>query len=357
MTPGRAVSIYFLSPMPEAPLVASPARRPRKRRRIWLIRLIMLAVSTAVGLVIAEFGLRKMLPAYDPTRQIGFVKNQYGVYTGTPNANMVVATPKGDYRVEVHFNRYGFRDVKDLLQAGPNDLFAVGDSFTMGSGVGDGQRYSDVAERALGVPIYNIAIPGDFKGYRDLLGYAEKLGAHPHRIIVGVCMENDLMDYSEAEPKPATTGKLPYKEYVRYYMKQHSALYLALTQLQGTFGSHFFEMLGVARSVDELTRSNAYSDQVLASSVATLLDVTRDRDALVVLIPSRGLWSGKNREQEARIHQRFAELLQGEGLKVLDMRPVLEATGRPLNYYFKTDPHWNAEGQRLTGEELARRLR
>jgi hypothetical protein len=305
--------------MPEPTRVASPAPRARKRSRIWLARLILLTVSTVVGLLIVEFGIRKMLPVYDPTRQIVFVKNEFGVYTGQPNSDMVVKTPKGDYNVTVHFNRYGFRDEKDIKQAGPNDLFAVGDSFTFGSGIADGQRYSDVAERALGVPIYNIAIPGDFIEYRDLVRYAESLGAHPHRLIVGVCMENDLMDYGAVQPQAATTARLPVKEHVRAFMKTHSALYLALTQLQGTFGSHFFEKLGLARSVDELTRSNAYSEEVLASSVAALLDVTRGRDALVLLIPSRGLWSGKNREQELRIHQRFAELLQGAGLKVVDI--------------------------------------
>ena len=78
---------------------------------------------------------------------------------------------------------------------------------------------------------------------------------------------------------------------------------------------------------------------------------------LAVLIPSRALWVGAGRDREDRLHRRFLAALQARGIDVLDLRPLLEAGGRPLSFHFANDGHWNAEGHRLAAEAIARRLR
>lgn len=331
---------------------------PPRRGRLWLIRLLLVLISTAIMLLVLEVGIRLALPYFDPAKQIPFHRNEQGLGLGQPNTEYWVRTPKGDYSVTVRFNRYGLRDPKDLAHSTADDLFAVGDSFTFGWGLPDGQRFSDLLEAKLGRPVYNIAIPGDLLDDALLTHYAEQKGAHPRKLIIGVCMENDLLDYPAlraAKPLPAPLPSR--KERTREYLKSHSAIYLALaTTLQGNFGSELFEKLGLARNIDELTRRNIYSETVLLASRDALLEVAKGREPLVLLIPSRRLWSGDNTEVESQIHERFAALLREAGLPVVDMRPVFEAAGPPLKYYFQTDPHWNAEGHRLAAEELAKAL-
>jgi endonuclease V-like protein UPF0215 family len=75
-----------------------------------------------------------------------------------------------------------------------------------------------------------------------------------------------------------------------------------------------------------------------------------------VIIPARLLWAGENREIELRVHEAFISGLQQAGLRVVDMRPVLEKTGDPLACYFQSDPHWNAKGHALAAQELFKAL-
>ena len=48
----------------------------------------------------------------------------------------------------------------------------------------------------------------------------------------------------------------------------------------------------------------------------------------------------------------LADAAREAGLNVLDVRPMMEASGDPLGCYFKTDPHWNARGHAIAGREL-----
>jgi len=114
------------------------------------------------------------------------------------------------------------------------------------------------------------------------------------------------------------------------------------------------QKLGIARNVDQLTGQNIFSEEILASSRDQVLTLAAGRRAVVLLIPSRGLWSGGNMEIEKRVHERFAALLGEAGLTVVDMRPHFELSGTPLNYYFTTDPHWNATGHAAAAAALAK---
>jgi len=322
---------------------------PRNR---WVARLILLSASSLLALLVCEAGVRLFLPYYRPSRQIAFHRNADGVTLGAPGERVRVSTPKGDWDIEVTFNRYGLRDPKDLAQSQPGDLFVVGDSFTFGWGLNDGLRYSDLLAEKLGKPVYNIAIPGDLRDYAALLRYAEGHGAKVANLIIGVCMENDLKDYRVSDAALPPPARLPLRE----WMKMHSALYLCASHvLQARLHTGaLLQKLGIARNVDQLTGQNIFSEEILASSRDQVLTLAAGRRAVVLLIPSRGLWSGGNMEIEKRVHERFAALLGEAGLTVVDMRPHFELSGTPLNYYFTTDPHWNATGHAAAAAALAK---
>lgn len=283
---------------------------------------------------------------------------------GPANQSVRQATPKGDYDVMLRFNSNGFRDTKDLRTAQTNDWFAVGDSFMAGWGVEEEERLSNVFEKRLfesgnTTRVFNIAIPDNFIGYQRLVRYAEEKGARIRRMLVGVCMENDLRNYSDGKsawdvPGKSALRRVSTKERLRGWIRGHSALYnsLSFTLQRWPAARKFFERIGVARNVDQLSGRNDWDEAALKSSRDELVKLVHGREAWILIIPARRLWHGDNIATEEKVHDAFLRLLQESNLRVVDMRPVLEKGGRPLSYYFITDPHWNARGHALAADEL-----
>jgi hypothetical protein len=144
------------------------------------------------------------------------------------------------------------------------------------------------------------------------------------------------------------------KEAIREWLKKHSALYIAASyELQRlAFTRKLLNKLGIARSIDELTGHNDWDETVLSTSRDELVKLVAGRNALILIIPSRNLWHGAYIPTEQRVHESFIRMLREAGLTVLDVRPMIEASGDPLGCYFKTDPHWNARGHAIAGREL-----
>ncbi len=270
----------------------------------------------------------------------------------------------GDYDVEVGFNQYGFRDRKDIAQSTSSDYFVVGDSFSFGWGVKEEERFSNLLQEKLRTKIYNISSTTDFFGYGKLVQYAVSHGAKIRRLVVGVCMENDLQDYELLEAQMNAKGNGDDAEKpgigislrsVKQYLTMKSAVYTALTFFvhQTALLNQIAIRLGlVVENVAGMAK-NTYSEAILASSVRKLIEVTRPFDTTILIIPSRGLWIGSNIQTEATVHDKFVADLKKAGLRVVDLRPVFERTGTPLQFHFKNDGHWNRQGHAKAAEALA----
>ncbi len=309
--------------------------------------------------------MRILLPFYSPASQVPFQATKGGVALGPIGQTIRQTTPKGDYDVAVTFNQHGLRDEKDFLSAKPEDWFALGDSFTMGWGVDSGDRFSSRLERTFqqsgsSTRVFNLAIPNNVIGYQRLLKYAEGRGAIAGQLIVVVCMENDLQDYTDRKSDWDRTGDVivTRKDSVRNWFKRHSALYIATSfALQrNEFTRKLCINLGIARGMNELSRRNEWNEVVLRTSRDELLKLVEGRRALVLIIPARRLWDGDNIATERRVHDEFVRQLRDAGLSVVDVRAELEATGEPLAHYFQTDPHWNPRGHALAAQQLARSI-
>ena len=329
----------------------------RNRLKGCAVKLLLFGVSSLLCLGVLEVAVRWLFPYYNPKTQIGFRRTADGLVLGVPGATRTVRSPKGDYELTVKFNRYGFRDEKDLAQSSANDVFVVGDSFSFGWGVEIHERYSDVLASRMGANVYNIAIPGDLLDYFKLVKHAEQNGAKIGRLVIGVCMENDIRNYVEMKResvtgRPAETDDLS----VRDWIKMHFALYNAASHiLQAKLhAGALLEKVGIARDIEQTTVTHQFSEPAVVSSRDEVLRLARDYQIVVLIIPSRALWHGKNVESERKIHERFVQLLGEAGLQVVDMRPVFEASGNPLDFYFKKDSHWTPKAHAAAGEALAR---
>jgi hypothetical protein len=322
---------------------------------------LLLTVSLVICVALLELAVRRLLPYFRPSAQVPFRLAAKGMALGPAGQTVRMATPKGDYNLALRFNEAGFRDGKALQEATAADWFALGDSYTMGWGVEEEERFSNRLEQefrtnGIKVRVFNIAIPDNIIGYGRLLHYAESRGAKVSRLIVGLCMENDLMDYRDGKGAwdlidlPSSSRK----EAAREWLKKHSALYIAASyELQRIpLTRSLLHKIGIARSIDELTGHNEWDETVLKTSRDELVKLVAGREALILIIPSRNLWHGDYIQTERRVHETFVRMLREAGLNVLDLKPSLEASGDPLSCYFKSDPHWNARGHAVAGREL-----
>lgn len=341
-----------------------PADRPKSKLRGCLVNFALFGIITVICILLLEGAVRRFLPFYSPSAQLRFHRVDEKLVLGPLSRTVRIATPKGDFDTQVTFNAEGFRDRKDFRTATDDDWIALGDSMTMGWGVEEEERFSDLLERAFatnGLParVFNVAVPENIIGYQRLLARAENRGAKARHIIVGLCMENDLRDYSDGssswdavEAPHHTPGTI--KEDVRRWLLEHSGLYVA-----ASFGLQksplmrgWLTKLGVARSLDRLVAKNEWSEQILKTSHDELVKLVAGRDALIMIVPARRLWSGNNSATELRVHETLVGSLRESGLEVLDLKPAFEAGGDPMSLYFKTDSHWNARGHALAAQEL-----
>lgn len=276
---------------------------------------------------------------------------------GAPNSRSRQRKNTGDYDVTIEINGRGLRDDLDVATAGPHDLLVLGDSIAWGWGVEAGDRFSDRLRGLTGRRVFNVATPTDLKGYRALLAYAEGLGARPGRVVLAVSMETDLVPDDVSPAVTSGTGAMLAE--LKTWLDSSSAAYLLTTavvhqtpwlrDIAVRLGLIIPNLRGISHTPDSEAAITASADAVAA--------VVRNRNALVLLVPSRGLWAGEERDREDSVHRRFVAALEARGLDVIDLRPLLEAGGRPLSFHFANDGHWNAEGHRLAAEAIARRLR
>lgn len=334
---------------------------PTPIRKNWLRRLLpkllSLGFSGLLAAAIAEFAVRKFLPWYDPTTQLTMNIDSSGSYAIGPKDRVIPQSQPGTGKIiSVTYNRHGFRDPKDIRESNAGDICVVGDSYSFGWGVEDGKRYGDLLEKALGVPVHNIAIPGnDLAGYVGLTKYAATLGAKPGVLVVGVCMENDLRDYRQPWSPPRQEG-------ARLWLRTHSALYTAVSyELQKRPALRgFFRSIGLARegNTDALLPTfdlDGDALQTCADEVGRLRPLCQR--LVAVIIPSRSLWAGSNRDADSGLHSRFVDALRKLGIQTVDLQAAMEKGGAPLKYHFEVDAHWNDNGHALAAEEIAAFLR
>ena len=312
----------------------------------------------AVSLVLAEFAVRILLPAYDPSGLVRFVTGDGDQPTLGPKATVVRhVDPSGDFDVEMRFNGYGLRDARDLARADADDWFLVGDSYSMGHGVEATERFGELLVQRLGRDIFNVAIPGDFNNYGRLIHYARGFNAPVEKVIFGICMENDLYRYSQATTESRASGTQGASLTVRtkQALKAHSALYVyATTMLRRSPWLHELTVdAGLAGTPHDGLVAGDFDQQVIDDSLKRLEEISVGIERRVILIvPSRGLWLDGYRELADRYHRAFVDGARRRGFEVVDPRAALEAGGEPLRYHFAHDPHWTDDGHRLVARVL-----
>jgi hypothetical protein len=332
---------------------------PRANHQHKLLLIVTVLLSGTAGLLILEYGIRWLVPAYDPSGHVRFVQ----LYPDVPALGEPLTTQRqikntGDYDVTVTFNRHGFRDVKDLTRGTVDDWYVVGDSYCFGWGVAEQERYSNILETILGRSVYNLCAPADFRGYAQILAYARRAGAPVKKLLVGVCLENDVHGFYDRQEAPLPGAAERNINDVKRGLAQTSALYVLATTLihQSTAFANWAERWGLPVTIQPAPAAFRYQAKVLEMSLGALSPLLHVPGVAVLVTPSRFLWVGSRTAEERHMHERFVQALKERGAQVVDPLSAMERSGDPLALHFPNDGHWNARGHRLVADVLARSL-
>jgi len=333
-----------------------------KLKRLVLNGLLM-AVSITISVAAVEYGTRLLFPALAPSGQIRFVVGKGDMPNlGPKHMSLRQVKNTGDFNVRVNFNKYGFRDVKDLAESEPEDYFVVGDSLSFGWGVEENERYSDLIQAALKRPVFNLCIPGNIDDFEKLVNYAKEKGAKVKKLIIAISMGHNLANYEDkARAEKDPPGPPGFLHSIKPFLMTNSAFYFlvtsfihkneALKNIAIDFGLITPNLEGIAHK--------AYSPKILKSTALRAARLARQYDTLIVIAPSRALWFGSDEEKKIarRIHREFVARLKELGLKVANIRPAFEAEDDPLKNYFANDGHWSPKGHASAARAIIRQLK
>lgn len=338
------------------------------------IKALVFVLTCISALFVAEWSIRLALPTYDPSGGVVFEKDPVtGLVLGQRNTVARQVKNSGDYDVAVRINKNGLRDRKDVALGRPDDIYVVGDSFTFGWGVEETERFSDRLADITGRRVFNLASPMNIDSYETLLNYAESLGAEIKDVVIAINMIDDFVVIAPsavvpdaapaAAPKkaaPAEAQKLGTAEIiyrVKNFLIQNSALYFALTSGLNTIDwlRAALVRIGLIATLDKVW--GAPGDDAVNQSMTALARIAEKYSVTIMLIPSRGLWIGDKKQELAGYHARIRRELLRMGFRVVDMRPVFEATGAPMAFHFQNDGHWNPKGHALAAETLYKAVR
>ncbi len=334
-------------------------------RKIFINSALLVGVLV-IGIIMMEAAIRVLFPVYDPSGQVEFIKGTVSrPPLGEPNTDLRQTKLAGDYDVSVAFNQYGLRDHHNLATGTAADIYVIGDSFSFGWGVEASERYSNELETISGQRTFNVAIPGDFDAYHRLLLYAESLGADVKNIVIGVCMENDLRFYnnpthlvsSDQIITPIIAGINLHT--LKEYLTSRSAIYkLVATSIHRSDNLKQLAIkFGLIVEIKQSIPDGAVNDDRISASVRKLKEISASYNATILVIPSRALWVGKQMEAAAKAHTLFVTALKVAKFEVIDMKPVFEALGNPMQFHFKNDGHWTPKAHALAATALYNSLK
>jgi lysophospholipase L1-like esterase len=365
---------------------------PSRLRRL-AARLLLLGVSAAIGLLVAELAVRLVRPqpvmlvsrglyVPDPPRR-------YRLQTGFRGT----VTNRVEFDTRISINRQGLRGPEIGPKApGAFRVLALGDSFTFGVGAREGETYPArlqeiLRSRGVEAEVLNAGVPGF--GVPDEVAWFQRWGwtLEPDAIVLAVFVANDLQDAAPGEPKAvAVDGSLMIqgekKSSLSRWLYYHSHLYVLLKT--SALGGVVRRLLGTPEPLEtrELREElDLYSKGSLPKEIREGAEATEEAVAglarsaggarvLAVIIPSLlqvdpvrwranlqrfGLYpEGYDPMQPNRL---FRSIFSRQGIPTLDLTaPFAAAILRREKIYYPIDQHLTPAGYRLTAEEVAEAL-
>jgi len=299
----------------------------------------------------------------------------FGVWHGPNSSYRHVTT---SYKVFYQANSYGARDRERELDAiEKKRLLVLGDSFTEGYGVETGQRFSDLLEKSTGLEHLNFGTAGSFGPTQYYFLYKSMGAAFSHdAVMVCILPFNDFLDDDYEYGKiahalryrPFFVGKHP--DYSLIYSMDH------LPPYRVKFFENFLrEFTYTGNLIKFLKGIRRHKLTAVSPDYAGYFDYTKEqwqklcyvlkllhaeangKHVIVVTIPSIQDFLRLEKGGKPGLPEEMAAFCKASGMEYIDLLPAIKAaTNGYIACYYRSDPHWNAFGNKVAAEYLHRNV-
>lgn len=144
---------------------------------------------------------------------------------------------------------------------------------------------------------------------------------------------------------------------LKHYLREHSAAYFLVTSLihSNLTARKLAISIGFIRPNLQGIPNFKFSQEIIRNSVSRLKKLIHSFDSIILIIPSRALWTGvkERRDITNQIHRAFIKELKNKKINYVDIRSLLEKSKAPLKYHFKYDGHWTRDAHQIAAKALA----
>lgn len=177
-------------------------------------------------------------------------------------------------------------------------------------------------------------------------------------------MENDILAYdtpTKPVPKktPVATSPLNLSS-LKYFLRDRSAAYFFTTSLihKNAILKKLSIKIGLITPNLAILSNQAFNEKIIINSAKRLKRLSEEFNSLILIIPSRALWTGSEKQKiiADKTHAFFLSEIKRLKIKFVDMRAELKKSDKPMAFHFKHDGHWTATAHRLAAKKLAKKL-
>ena len=340
----------------------------------WTARLVLVALSSAFALIVAEVALRVVVPTksfVNPIKAFHQSDRELG-WHGTPN--LEARFHKVDFDVLVKHNDLGFRKRESSVQPVPNSpvLAVFGDSFTWGWGVDNGKVFTDVMQTQLGsgIDVRNFGVNA-YGTVQEQLLLKKRIseGLHPRYVLVMV-YNNDFYDNIDSDPtKPSALVKGTEVTLQNYPVpKPATSEFIELCNKSYLFSTVAFvanfhqakkHVTALQQATIEKGKTMAQAPHLAMSfALGQMKQVCEQNSAslFVVYVPA---FKELKLENPSEARRELQGQCKDHNLELVDLTPVFQkaSTDATHSWYYLHDEHWTADGQALAGTTLSEFIR
>jgi lysophospholipase L1-like esterase len=323
---------------------------------------------------IAEVTLRvtDVLPDIDRPLSGSHQSDAYLGWIGRPNLHLRFRRSEFDALVE--HDAEGWRQPKPARPALPSSrVLVLGDSFTWGWGVSQGQVFTDLLQAALPdtVAVYNRGVPG-FGTAQEYLVLRRELAARVYDAVVVMFYMNDLSDNISSKQgtrpyfelvngalRPRNQPALRVMNPVRQFLRDNSRVYafvqFQLERLKRRFTGEENDHPEY-RNAPAVDFHDVPGYPVTARLLREMQGLARQHGArfFLVYIPQRSEFELDTPFPYVRsIHAMVEDIAHSEGIPLLDLSvPFHQHARSGEQLIYAIDAHWNPAGHRVAASAL-----
>ena len=326
----------------------------------WGGKLAIAALSTVFSLGVAELAVYFLVPVRDLGPSFTVDDPVYGKRIKA-NARITRKTP--EFVMEFRTNAQGFRQER-IVDNGSGPVIFLGDSFTMGYGVDEGEQFVALLQKRLGeLSLLNAGMGNNGNG-RWLKFLRLAAPAYQPRLVVLQVMGNDYEDNVAEGLFKLRGGKLLERPVPP--RSSSRVLQQVVEAVPGLASSHLValwrQVWAVRAPADGQSGAARRDPAAVQSSTRAVDSSTSTGDALTLALLARAIeicqtngWPvvGFSVEVTGDRLTRLERLFASRGLNLLRLPGKQE---RP-DLYYRVDGHWNAAGHRHAAETLLPVLR